>query len=362
MRGKAKQPALFSCVILEDRVPRDHPLRTIKRLVDEILESLSPRFEAMYARRGRPSVPPEQLLRALLLQPLYSLRSERMLMEQLDFNLLFRWFVGLGIDDRVWVPETFSMNRERLIGSEIAQAFFAAVREQAARRKLLSDDHFTVDGTLLDAWASQKSFRPKDEPPSPSAGGRNPEVDFRGEKRSNATHRSTSDPDARLAKKGNTAAKLCYVASALMENRHGLIVDTEVEHATGTAERDSALAMLERMPHREGDRTVGADKHYDTKDFVEGCRTRGFLPHVAQNITALRKSAIDARTTSHPGYEASQRRRKLVEQSFGWTKTVGLLGKLRHRGKARVQWVYAFTAAAYNLVRLRTLIGAGVCP
>jgi transposase len=282
MRGiEPEQSVLFSYVNLESRVPRNHPLRTIKMLVDSALKQLSPRFDAMYARRGRPSVPPEQLLRALLLQIFYSVRSEQLLMEQLDYNLLFRWFVGLGIDDRVWVPETFSVNRDRLMQGDVAQAFFALIREEARSRNLLSDDHFTVDGTLLEAWASQKSFRPIDEPPDSKPSGRNPEVDFRGEKRSNATHRSTTDPDARLLKKGNTAAKLCYTASALMENRNGLIVDTEVEHATGTAECDSARAMLERLPRRKRRRTLGADKLYDTKEFVHACRELGVTPHVA---------------------------------------------------------------------------------
>ena len=363
MRGREpEQRVLFSYVNIETRIPREHPLRIVKLLVDEVLRQLSPRFDTMYARGGRPSVPPEQLLRALLIQILYSVRSERLLMEQLDYNLLFRWFVGLGIDDEVWVPETFSVNRDRLLEAEVAHAFFQAVVDQARSRNLLSDDHFTVDGTLLEAWASQKSFRPIDEPPGPKPGGRNPEVDFRGEKRSNATHRSTTDPDARLMKKGNTTARLCYVASALMENRHGLIVDTEVEHATGTAECDSALAMLDRLPKRKRRRTLGADKLYDTRDFVRGCRERGVTPHVAQNITGQRGSMIDARTTRHPGYAVSQRKRKLVEQGFGWDKTIGLLDKLHHRGKKLVGWIYAFTSAAYNLVRLRTLIVAGVCP
>lgn len=362
MRGiEAEQPVLFSYVNLESRVPRDHPLRTIKSLVDKALTELSSRFDEMYSRRGRPSIPPERLLRALLLQIFYSIRSEELLMEQLDYNLLFRWFVGLGIDDKVWVPETFSTNRDRLMEGDVARAFFDQILGEARSRDLVSDDHFTVDGTLLEAWASQKSFRPMDEPQDPPSGDRNPEIDFRGEKRSNATHRSTTDPDARLAKKGNTAAKLCYVASALMENRNGLIVDTEVEHATGTAERDSALAMLERQPARKKRRTLGADKGYDTKDFVAGCRERGFTPHVAQNITKNRGSAIDGRTTRHAGYKVSQRKRKLVEQGFGWDKTIGLLDKLRHRGKKLVGWVYTFTSAAYNLVRLRTLIMGGVC-
>jgi transposase len=363
MRGiEPEQPVLFSYVNLESRVPRDHPLRTIKTLVDSALKQLSPRFDAMYARRGRPSVPPEQLLRALLLQIFYSVRSEQLLMEQLDYNLLFRWFVGLGIDDRVWVPETFSVNRDRLMQGDVAKAFFALVLAEARSRNLLSDDHFTVDGTLLEAWASQKSYRPIDEPPDSKPRGRNPEVDFRGEKRSNATHRSTTDPDARQLKKGNTAAKLCYTASALMENRNGLIVDTEVEHATGTAECESALAMLERLPRRKRRRTLGADKLYDTKEFVRACRDLGVTPHVAQNITDKRGSAIDGRTTRHAGYKVSLRKRKLVEQGFGWDKTVGLLDKLRHRGKKLVAWVYTFTSAAYNLVRLRTLITAAVCP
>ncbi|HEU0055440.1 MAG TPA: IS5 family transposase [Longimicrobium sp.] len=363
MRGREpEQRVMFSYVNIETRIPREHPLRIVKKLVDEVLRQLSPRFDTMYARGGRPSVPPEQLLRALLIQILYSVRSERLLMEQLDYNLLFRWFVGLGIDDEVWVPETFTVNRDRLLEGEVAHAFFHAVLEQARSRNLLSDDHFTVDGTLLEAWASQKSFRPIDEPPGPNPGGRNPEVDFRGQKRSNATHRSTTDPDARLMKKGNTAAKLCYTASALMENRHGLIVDTEVEHATGTAECDSALTMLDRLPERKRRRTLGADKLYDTKDFVRGCRERGVTPHVAQNINEHRGSAIDARTTRHPGYAISQRKRKLVEQGFGWDKTIGLLDKLHHRGRKLVGWIYAFTSAAYNLVRVRNLIMAGVCP
>lgn len=363
MRGREpEQRVLFSYVNIETRIPREHPLRIIKMLVDEVLRQLSPEFDRMYARGGRPSVPPEQLLRALLIQILYSVRSERLLMEQLDYNLLFRWFVGLGIDDEVWVPETFTVNRDRLLEADVAHAFFRAVVEQARSRKLLSDDHFTVDGTLLEAWASQKSFRPIDEPPEPGPRGRNPEVDFRGQKRSNQTHRSTTDPDARMAKKGNTAAKLAYTGSALMENRHGLIVDTEVDHATGTAECDSALAMLDRLPKKARRRTLGADKLYDTRDFVRGCRERGFTPHVAQNINHQRGSAIDARTTRHAGYATSQRRRKLVEQGFGWDKTVGLLDKLRHRGKKLVGWIYAFTSAAYNLVRLRALIAAGVCP
>lgn len=364
MRGsEQKQVGMFSYISLEDRVPADHPLRVVKAMVDEILTELSPLFDQMYAKRGRPSIPPERLLRALLLQVFYSIRSERLLMEQLDYNLLFRWFVGLEMDERVWVPETFSVNRDRLLKGEVAQAFFAAVVKQARRRRVMSDEHFTVDGTLLDAWASQKSFVRKEEPPTPPSGGsgRNADVDFRGEKRSNQTHQSTTDPDARLARKGGEGARLCYSANVLMENRHGLIVDTEVTHAGGRAEWDAALAMLERQPGRKRRRTLGADKGYDTREFVAGTRALGFTPHVARN-TSKRRSAIDGRTTRHAGYAISQRRRKLVEQGFGWDKTVGLLRKLRHRGKEMVGWVFAFTSAAYNLVRMRTLILGGVCP
>jgi transposase len=365
MRGSDhRTQTLFSYVSIEERIPLKHPLRLVKRMVDEALREMSPRFDAMYARMGRPSIPPEQLLRASLLQIFYSVRSERLLMEQVDYNLLFRWFIGLGMDDGVWVPTTFTKNRDRLLEGDVAHAFFAAVLRQARERGLVSDEHFTVDGTLLEAWASQKSFRPKDDPGPPApAGGRNPEVDFRGEKRSNATHQSTTDPDARLAKKGNAAAKLCYTASALMENRNGLIVDTEVEHATGTAERDSALAMLERQAKEAGaERTLGADKHYDTKDFVQGCRAQGVTPHVAPNTANGRTSSMDEATTGTAAYQVSQRKRKLVEQAFGWDKTVGLLRKLRHRGKGLVGWIFAFTSAAYNLVRMRTLIMGGVCP
>lgn len=364
MRGiEDRKPVLFSYVSLEDRVPAKHPLRVVRRMVDEALEEMSSRFDAMYSGVGRPGIPPEQLLRASLLQVFYSVRSERLLVEQIDYNLLFRWFVGLGIDDPVWVPTTFTKNRDRLLKGNVAHEFFAAVLKQARARGLVSDEHFTVDGTLLEAWASQKSFRPKDEPPAPPEGGRNPEVDFRGEKRSNATHRSTTDPDARLARKGLSTAKLSYAASALMENRNGLIVDTEVAHATGTAERDSALAMLERQPAADGSEpTLGADKHYDTKDFVQGCRARGVTPHIAPNTANGRPSSMDPAVTETAEYRSSQRKRKLVEQVFGWGKTVGLLRKLRHRGTALVGWIFAFTSAAYNLVRMRKLIAGAVCP
>jgi transposase len=362
MRGHdAQQPILFSYVSLEDRVPKQHPLRVIRSIVDRVLETLSGDFERLYARVGRPSVPPEQLLRALLVQILYSVRSERLLMEQLNYNLLFRWFVGLSMDDPVWVASTFSKNRDRLLDGEVARAFLAGVVEEARSRRLLSDEHFTVDGTLLEAWASQKSFRPKDEPQDPGAGGRNEARDFRGEKRSNQTHASTTDPDSRLARKKGKESRLSYCANALMENRTGLIVDTEVRHATGRAEVESALAMLQRQKRPSRRRTVGADKLYDTREFVGSCRAMGVTPHVAQNVSG-RRSMIDGRTTRHAGYEKSQRNRKRVEEGFGWGKTVGLLHKLRHRGVGLVDWVFAFTAAAYNLVRLRKLIVGGVCP
>jgi len=364
MRGdRHQEDQLFSYIPLEDRVPTNHPLRSIRAFVDPILKDLSPRFDAIYSKYGRPSIPPEQLLRALLLQVLYSVRSERLLCEQLEYNLLFRWFVGLSMDDRVWVPTVFTKNRDRLLQGEIADAFFAAVVAEARRRRWLSDQHFTVDGTLLEAYASQKSFRPKDEPPEPPlGGGTNPDVNFRGEKRSNQTHASTTDPDARLARKGpGRESKLSYQANALMDNRHGLIVDTQVLHATGTAEREAALAMVDRLPRRGRRRTLGADKGYDTRDFVAGLRDRNVTPHVAQN-TSHRRSAIDGRTTRHAGYAESQKKRKLVEQGFGWQKTVGLMRKLRHRGLRLVQWMYTFTGAAYNLVRMRRLLLGAVSP
>lgn len=361
MRGDRRpEDQLFSYVPLEDRVPRNHPLRSIRAFVDPILKDLSPRFDAIYSKKGRPSIPPEQLLRALLLQVLYSVRSERMLCEQLEYNLLFRWFVGLSMDDRVWVPTVFTKNRDRLLNGEIGEAFFEAVVTEARRRRWLSDQHFTVDGTLLEAYASHKSFRPKDEPPQ--GGGRNPDVDFRGQARSNQTHASTTDPDARLARKGpGRESKLAYQANALMDNRHGLIVDTEVLRATGTAEREAALAMVDRLPACGRRRTLGADKGYDTKDLVAGLRERNMTPHVAQN-TSNRRSAIDGRTTRHAGYAESQKKRKLIEQSFGWQKTVGLMRKLRHRGLQLARWMFSFSAAAYNLVRMRRLLMGAVSP
>src|SRR5712691_2309149 len=359
MRGDDRQQSsMFSYVAPEARVPKDHPLRAIRSMTDQVLRELSPQFAKLYAPVGRPSVPPEKLLRALLLQALYTVRSERLLMEQLQYNLLFRWFVGLSMDDAVWAPTVFSKNRDRLLDGDIAQAFFAEVRAEAKAAGWLSDEHFTVDGTLLEAWAGQKSFRRKDgtDPPPDEPAGRNPTVNFRVEPRANDTHTSTTDPDARLYKKGKGhEAKLAYLGHVLTENRHGLIVDALVTHATGTAEREAAVALIADTPDT-GRVTVGGDKNYDTKDFVRQLRAMGVTPHVAQYPdTATRGSAIDARTTRHPGYLISQRKRKLVEQCFGWMKTVGMLRKLRHRGGDRVNWTFIFTAAAYNLVRLRTL-------
>jgi transposase len=358
MRGDDRQQAkMFSYLSPEERVSPDHPLRAIREMVDQALARLSPRFEGLYSTTGRPSIPPEKLLRALLLQVLYTVRSERMLMEQLDYNLLFRWFVGLDLDDPVWDPTVFSKNRERLLAGDVAQAFFEEVLVEARQRRLLSDEHFSVDGTLIEAWAGHKSFRPKgptDGPPPEDPG--NPSVDFRGEKRSNATHRSTTDPDARLFRKGQgREAKLCYMGHLLMDNRHGLGVGARLNLATGTAECDAGLAMAEKIPGR-GPVTVGGDKGYDQRGFVAALRGLGVTPHMAQHTA--RRSAIDGRTTRHRSYAASQRARKRVEEIFGWLKTVGLMRKARHKGVDRVGWMFTFTVAAYNLVRIRNLVGA----
>lgn len=352
MRGIDEQTGhLFSYLSPEDRVPANHPLRAIRTMTDAALAALSERFEQLYARVGRPSVPPEQLLRALVLQILYSVRSERLLMEQLQYNVLFRWFVGLGMDDPVWTPTTFSKNRERLLAGDVAQAFFAAVRAQAEAARLLSDEHFTVDGTLLEAAASLKSFRAKDAPVPPSDDPGNPTVNFHGERRSNATHQSTTDPESRLLRKANGhEAKLQYVGGLLMENRHGLVVQATAVVGSGTAERDVAIAHVAALG--PGRKTVGGDKGFDQRAFVDAVRAMGATPHVAAKT---KYSAIDGRTTRHPGYAISQRVRKRIEEVFGWMKTVGLLRKLRHRGVARVDWVFVFTAATYNLVRMRTL-------
>jgi transposase len=359
MRGADETSgSMFSYVSLEARVPADHPLRAIRRITDRALERLSPRFDTLYIKFGRPSIPPEKLLRALLLQALYTIRSERQLIEQLDYNLLFRWFVGLGMDDPVWSPTTFTKNRDRLLDGDVAAAFFDAVLIHADTERLLSDDHFTVDGTLLEAWASQKSFRPRDEEPR-AGGGANPTVDFHGQRRTNATHASTTDPDARLYKKARgREARLGYLGHVLMEHRSGLIVRATVTPADGHGERDAAVTMIGDLvgEHRI---TVAGDKGYDTRDFVGALRAMHVTPHVAQHTTG-RRSAIDARTTRHDGYGVSQRKRKLVEQSFGWMKTVGGLRKLRHRGGPLVTWLFTFTAAAYNIVRLRRLLPATV--
>ena len=357
MRGHdERSDFLFSYVSPEERVPSDHPLRPIREMTDAALVRLRPRFTKLYSAIGRPSIPPEQLLRALLLQVLYSVRSERLLIEQLNYNLLFRWFVGLSLDERVWNHSTFSKNRDRLLEGDIAQAFFEAVRREADAHRLLSDEHFTVDGTLLEAWASHKSFRPKDEGGAPPDAPSNPTRNFRGERRKNDTHQSTTDPDARLYKKGvGRPAQLAYLAHVLMENRSGLVVDTCVTPADGYAERDAALWMLDRVPG--GRVTLGADKGYDYPAFVAELRRMRVTPHLAQNTTN-RRSAIDARSTRHPGYAVSQRTRKRVEETFGWMKTVGLLRKLRHRGGPLVEWIFRFTAAADNLVRMRNLVDA----
>jgi transposase len=364
MRGNDQQQGhVFSYLSPEQRVRQDHPLRTIRAMVDQALRELSPEFAKMYSKVGRPSIPPEQLLRALLLQMLYTVRSERLLMEQLDYNILFRWFVGLNLDDAVWVPTVFTKNRDRLLEAEVAKEFLARVVEQARARDWTADEHFTVDGTLLEAWASAKSFQPKekkDQQDAPPEDPGNPTVNFRGEKRSNATHASQSDPDARLARKGEgKEAKLSYCGNLLVENRHGLIVDSRVWEATGTAERHAALDMLQEIPG-VGRVTVGGDKGFDTAEFVRECRHLGVTPHVAQNLGRRGGSAIDSRTTRHAGYARSQKKRKRIEECFGWLKTIALLHKLRHRGTLKVDWIFTLACAAYNLVRMRNLQAATV--
>ncbi len=362
MRGDdVQQGAMFSYLSPEQRVPADHPLRPIRQMVDTVLKRLSPRFEAMYAERGRPSSAPEKLLRALLLQCLYSVRSERMLMEQLDYNLLFRWFVGLNMDDPIWDFSVFSKNRERLLEAEVARAFFEKIGELAREKGLLSDEHFTVDGTLIEAWAGQKSFKPRTgtPPPTDSDAG-NPSVDFRGQKRTNDTHASSTDPDARLYKKSKgQEAKLGFLGHVLMENRHGLVVETRLTPATGTAEREAAEEMVQaKRRQKRGRLTLGGDKNYDVAAHVAALRKLKVTPHVAQNTERRGGSAIDQRTTRHAGYAVSQTKRKRVEEIFGWFKTVALLRKTRYRGLPRVGWMFTWAAAAYNLVRMRNLLGA----
>jgi transposase len=358
MRGDdPRHESMFSYVTPEKRVRADHPLRPIRRMTDAALTRLSARFDRLYSTTGRPSIPPEQLLRALLLQMLYSIRSERLLVEELDYSVLYRWFVGLSMDDPVWDATTFTKNRDRLLEGDIADAFFAEVLTAIKQEGLLSDEHFTVDGTLLEAWASHKSFQPKDAAPRPPDDPKNPTVNFHGQTRRNDTHQSTTDPDARLYKKAvGREAKLGYLAHLLTENRHGFIVDTAVTEASGTAERDAAIAMLGELPLTARRITVAGDKAYDRRAWVAAVRQMGITPHVAQNAFVYGGSAIDARTTRHAGYRLSDRKRKLVEQAFGWLKTVALFRKLRHRGGRLVDWQFSFGAAAYNLVRWRNLV------
>jgi transposase len=356
MRGiDTTQADVFSYISAEQRVPKNHPLRPIRILVNDALQALSREFDKMYSDIGRPSIAPEKLLRALLLQILYTIRSERMLMEQLDYNLLFRWFIGLNMDDAVWDATVFTKNRDRMLSADVARLFFEAVVEQARLMGLLSDEHFSVDGTLIEAWASQKSFQKKEGGDSGNAtGAGNGSVDFHGEQRTNDTHESTTDPDARLYRKGKgKEAKLCYAGHVLMENRNGLAVDGEITKATGTAEREAALEMLSEVA---GEKcvTVGADKAYDTHDFVEQTRAMNVTPHVTQNTNG-RSSAIDGRTTRHEGYAVSLRCRARIEEIFGWLKTVGGQRKTRYRGEELVGWMFSLSLAAYNLVRMRNL-------
>ena len=360
MRGDDQQQNhMFSYLSPESRVRKDHPLRAIRTLVDEVLTQLSPRFDTMYARVGRPSIAPEKLLRAQLLQMLYSIRSERLLMEEIDYNLLFRWFVGLNADDEVWDATTFTKNRDRLLEADVAQEFLGCVVEQARGKGLTSDEHFSVDGTLLEAWASQKSFQRKEgKRTAPPDDPGNPTVNFRGEERANDTHESKTDPECLLARKsGGKESRLSYSGNLLVENRNGLIVGAEVFQANGTAERDAALVMMERLGGTEP-LTVGGDKGFDTFGFVEECRHLRVTPHVAQNLKRRGGSAIDGRTTRHAGYALSQKKRKRIEECFGWLKTIALMRKVRHRGVNRVHWIFTFACAAYNLVRIRNLAAA----
>jgi transposase len=357
MRGNdERRDGLFSYVRPESRIPKDHPLRVIRQVADEALSTLSAQFDALYSRNGRPSIPPEQLLRALLLQAFYTIRSERQLMEQLNYNLLFRWFVGLSVDDPIWVPTVFSKNRDRLLEGDIAAAFLTAVLTLPRVKGLLSDEHFSVDGTLIQAWASMKSFRRKDGTDEPPGPGRNGERNFHKNKRSNETHASTTDPDARLARKSNgQEAKLAFTGHLLMENRTGLVVSARLTHASGTAEPEAALTMLGELAGASR-KTIGADKNDDTAKFVATARAMNVTPHVAQNINAHRGSNIDGRTTRHPGYRISQVIRKRIEEANGWIKTVGDMAQTKFRGLARVAWTFQFKAAAYNLIRLPRLL------
>lgn len=354
MRGTDQRSGeLFSYVNLEERVRGDHPLRAILTVVNEALEALSEDFAALYSQTGRPSIAPEMLLRAMLCQAFYSIRSERQLMDRLEFDLLFRWFVGLGVDEPAWDHSVFSKNRDRLLDGEIAAKFLAAVLAQPKVKKLLSSDHFSVDGTLIEAWASMKSFKPKD------GGGRNREVDFKGEKRTNKTHASTTDPEAQLFRKGGgKEAKLCFIGHSPMENRSSLVVDARVTLVSGHAERLAALDMIGPYADRPTAITLGGDKNFDTADFVAELREINVTPHVAQK----KHSAIDGRTTRHPGYAISQRIRKRIEEGFGWIKTIGGLAKTRFIGRTKTDFAFAFAAAAYNLIRIPKLIAAEASP
>ena len=363
MRGSDEQSgSLFSYVDLEARIPEDHPLRAIRVIVNRSLDDLNVEFAAMYSPLGRPSIPPEKLLRALLLQALYTIRSERQLMERLEFDLLYRWFVGLGIDDAVWDHSVFSKNRDRLLEAEIASRFLVAILHQPEIRKLLSSDHFSVDGTLVEAWASLKTFKPRSDKADPPAccgtgGGRNEEVNFRGEKRGNRTHASTTDPDAMLYRKGpGMEAKLCFIGHALMENRNGLFVDARLTKVSGYAERLAALEMIETYADRPNAITLAGDKGFDAADFVMELREINVTPHIAQNTT--RRSAIDGRTTRHPGYGVSQRIRKRIEEGFGWMKTIGGMRRPKYRGREKIAWAFVLAAAAYDLIRLPKLLAA----
>ena len=353
MRGdETEQAAVMLFITPDQKVPQDHPIRAVKPIVHGALASLSPVFNRMYSKRGRPSIPPEHLLKASLLIALYSVRSERQFCERLEYDLLFKWFLDQNIDTPAFDASTFSKNRQRLLDNDVARQFFAAVLEEARRRELLSEEHFTVDGTLLEAWASMKSVQPKDKDGGPSNGFKNPDVDYHGEKRSNETHASRTDPEARLMRKGlGKETKLCYAGHVLMENRNGLVVDIDLSQATGRAEREAALRMLDRLERKKGRLTLGGDKGYDTHEFVAELRLRKVTPHVAQNQSG-RRSAIDGRTTSHGGYKVSQRLRKRVEEIFGWVKTIGGGRKLRYIGLEPNQLWAGLTATAYNLVRM----------
>lgn len=367
LRSKdTKQQVFFSYKSIEDRIPEDHPIRPLKKLVDEALVKLSRDFDHLYSKTGRPSIPPEQLLRALLIQIFFSIRSERQLVEQLEYNMLFRWFVGLNLDDDIWDHSTFTKNRDRLLEGEIAERFFKEVLAMAKDEGLVSQDHFTVDGTIIEAWASHKSFQRKEgsadddggDPPQKPGGGKNPDVDYRGQKRKNDTHESKTDPDARLCRKSQrTGAQLGYMGHALMENRNGLVVDVRVTHAVGKAEHTAAASMASAIKgkHRA---TLGGDKGYDSDDLLGELRDMGITPHIAKNDHERRTSSIDDRTLRHDGYHVSQKKRKLVEQIFGWAKTVGCLRKVKHRGLDLVKSITTMNLAAYNLIRIRNLMTA----